>query len=83
MRRKNLLFLVVMFLTFLCLTLGLMWFYLPQEAINDGAAIFAIALTCAAIAICFFVGKNESNIKALAQEGDIDALKRMLLGKRP
>ena len=82
MQRKSRFFLAVMLVTFLRTTLGSLWLFVPNDLVNDGTLVLTVALICAVAATFLFIRRNESNIEALAQTGDLDAVKRMLIGKR-
>ena len=79
MKRNSRLFLAVILITFLGTTLGFLWLFVPHDIVNGGSVIFTLAFLAA---VWFFVRSNASNIEAIAQKGDLGAIKKMLIGKR-
>lgn len=82
MKRNSRLFLAVILITFLGTTLGFLWLFVPHDIVNGGSVIFTLAFLAAVAAVWFFVRSNASNIEAIAQKGDLGAIKKMLIGKR-
>lgn len=82
MKRKSQFFLAGMLITFLGTTLGFLWFFVPHDSVNGGSVIFTLAFLVAVAAVWLFVRRNASNIEAIAQKGDLGAIKKMLIGKR-
>lgn len=79
--KQSQILLAAIFTVFLTTTLGLLWLLVPQNVINEAAAVFAIALAFSFAAIFLLVRSNQSSIEALAQKREFGAIKRLLIEK--